>query len=90
MNMMLERSLLNTISVLGIELILGTKVISADVRRKTLVTVAGETISYKTLIIAIGARVLDLLHFFFVYFFISRWFCRCCLIFSFAAFHLST
>jgi len=35
-------------------------VISADVRRKTLLTATGETISYKTLIIATGARVLDL------------------------------
>jgi hypothetical protein len=42
---------------LGIELILGTKVISADVGRKTLVTSIGETISYKTLIVATGARV---------------------------------
>nr|ALR81983.1 monodehydroascorbate reductase [Eleusine coracana] len=44
----------------GIELILGTKVISADVRRKALVTAVGETISYKTLIIATGARALKL------------------------------
>ncbi|GJN21989.1 hypothetical protein PR202_gb09514 [Eleusine coracana subsp. coracana] len=44
----------------GIELILGTKIISADVRRKALVTAAGETISYKTLIIATGARALKL------------------------------
>uniref|UniRef100_A0A453PD99 FAD/NAD(P)-binding domain-containing protein n=1 Tax=Aegilops tauschii subsp. strangulata TaxID=200361 RepID=A0A453PD99_AEGTS len=41
----------------GIELVLGTRVISADVRRKTLLTATGETISYKTLIIATGARV---------------------------------
>jgi thioredoxin reductase len=34
-------------------------VIAADVRRKTLLTGTGETISYKTLIIATGARVLD-------------------------------
>ncbi|TKW41155.1 hypothetical protein SEVIR_1G295300v4 [Setaria viridis] len=40
----------------GIELILGTKVISADVRRKTLVTSIEETINYKTLIVATGAR----------------------------------
>jgi hypothetical protein len=72
MNMMLERSLINTISILGIDLILGTKVISADVRCKTLVTAAGETISFKTLIIVTDARVLDLLHFFFVYFFIFQ------------------
>lgn len=42
---------------LGIELILGTKVISVDVRRKTLDTSTGETISYGTLIVATGARV---------------------------------
>jgi NADPH-dependent 2,4-dienoyl-CoA reductase/sulfur reductase-like enzyme len=41
----------------GIELILGTKVISVDVRRKTLDTSAGETISYERLIVATGARV---------------------------------
>ncbi|XP_050224183.1 monodehydroascorbate reductase 4, peroxisomal [Mercurialis annua] len=44
----------------GIELVLGTRVKSADVRRKTLVTAAGETISYKILIIATGARALKL------------------------------
>ncbi|MDG6100464.1 hypothetical protein EXU34_23835, partial [Alteromonas sp. ZYF713] len=44
----------------GIELILGTRVKSADVRRKTLLTAAGETISYKFLIIATGARALRL------------------------------
>ncbi|XP_021648666.2 monodehydroascorbate reductase 4, peroxisomal isoform X1 [Hevea brasiliensis] len=36
----------------GIELVLGTRVKSADVKRKTLLTAAGETISYKILIIA--------------------------------------
>jgi hypothetical protein len=41
----------------GIELILGTKVISVDVRRKTLDTSTGETISYERLIVATGARV---------------------------------
>ncbi|PWA52103.1 FAD/NAD-linked reductase, dimerization domain, FAD/NAD(P)-binding domain protein [Artemisia annua] len=40
----------------GIELILGTRVESADVRRKTLLTTVGETIAYKFLIIATGAR----------------------------------
>jgi NADPH-dependent 2,4-dienoyl-CoA reductase/sulfur reductase-like enzyme len=45
----------------GIELVLGTRVKSADVRRKTLLTAAGETISYKILIIATGARVLELI-----------------------------
>ncbi|KAG9149641.1 hypothetical protein Leryth_022919 [Lithospermum erythrorhizon] len=44
----------------GIELILGTRVKSADVKRKTLLTTAGETISYKTLIVATGARPLKL------------------------------
>ncbi|PON52499.1 FAD/NAD-linked reductase [Parasponia andersonii] len=44
----------------GIELVLGTQVKSADIRRKTLLTAAGETISYKILIIATGARALKL------------------------------
>ncbi|XP_043725100.1 monodehydroascorbate reductase 4, peroxisomal-like [Telopea speciosissima] len=44
----------------GIELVLGTRVKSADVKRKTLLTAAGETISYKILIIATGARALKL------------------------------
>ncbi|XP_044479083.1 monodehydroascorbate reductase 4, peroxisomal-like isoform X1 [Mangifera indica] len=44
----------------GIELVLGTKVKSADVRRRTLLTAAGETISYKILIVATGARALKL------------------------------
>jgi monodehydroascorbate reductase (NADH) len=41
----------------GIELVLGTRVKSVDVRRKTLLSSTGETISYKFLIIATGARV---------------------------------
>ncbi|KAJ0053013.1 hypothetical protein Pint_02734 [Pistacia integerrima] len=45
---------------LGIELVLGTRVKSADVRRQTLLTAAGETISYKILIVATGARALKL------------------------------
>lgn len=45
---------------LGIEVVLGTWVKSADVKRKTLLTATGETISYKFLIIATGARVLTL------------------------------
>jgi len=53
--------------LLGIELVLGTKVISADVRRKTLLTGTGETISYKTLIIATGAQVLDLFVLLFIF-----------------------
>ncbi|KAK9271689.1 hypothetical protein L1049_002052 [Liquidambar formosana] len=44
----------------GIELVLGTRVKSADVRRKTLLTATGETISYKILIIATGAQALKL------------------------------
>ncbi|XP_047969155.1 monodehydroascorbate reductase 4, peroxisomal isoform X1 [Salvia hispanica] len=48
----------------GIELILGTRVKSADVRRKTLLTATGETISYKYLIVATGARVLKLFCFY--------------------------
>jgi hypothetical protein len=42
----------------GVELVLGTGVKSADVKRKTLLTTTGETISYKILIVATGARVL--------------------------------
>ncbi|KAL4571738.1 hypothetical protein LXL04_018503 [Taraxacum kok-saghyz] len=44
----------------GIELILGTRVESIDVRRKTLLTTTGETISYKFLIIATGSRAVKL------------------------------
>ncbi|KAL2528970.1 putative monodehydroascorbate reductase [Forsythia ovata] len=44
----------------GIELILGTRVKSADLKRKTLLTATGETISYKFLIVATGARALKL------------------------------
>ncbi|XP_050271211.1 monodehydroascorbate reductase 4, peroxisomal [Quercus robur] len=44
----------------GIELVLGTRVKSADVRRKTLLTTTGETISYKILLVATGARALKL------------------------------
>ncbi|XVF16390.1 hypothetical protein REPUB_Repub10bG0027300 [Reevesia pubescens] len=44
----------------GIELVLGTRVKSVDVRRKTLLTATGETISYEILIIATGARALKL------------------------------
>ncbi|KAJ4782501.1 Monodehydroascorbate reductase family protein [Rhynchospora pubera] len=44
----------------GIELILGTRVKSADLKKKALVTMAGETITYKYLIIATGARALKL------------------------------
>ena len=45
----------------GIEVVLGTKVKAADVKRKTLLTTTGETITYKILIIATGARVLQLI-----------------------------
>ncbi|XP_074310819.1 monodehydroascorbate reductase 4, peroxisomal [Silene latifolia] len=44
----------------GIELVLGTRVKSADVKRKTLLTATGETISYRILIVATGARTLKL------------------------------
>lgn len=44
----------------GVELVLGTGVKSADVKRKTLLTTTGETISYKILIVATGARALKL------------------------------
>lgn len=49
------------ISFSGVELVLGTGVKSADVKRKTLLTTTGETISYKVLIVATGARVLKLI-----------------------------
>ncbi len=45
----------------GIELVLGTRVKAADVRARTLLTAAGETISYKILVIATGARVYALI-----------------------------
>ncbi|KAI5084361.1 hypothetical protein GOP47_0000530 [Adiantum capillus-veneris] len=44
----------------GIELALGTHIKAVDVKLKTLLSAAGETITYKTLIIATGARVLRL------------------------------
>lgn len=44
----------------GIELVLSTRIKSVDVRMKTLLSGAGETITFKTLIIATGARVLKL------------------------------
>ncbi|KAI3503451.1 hypothetical protein L1887_31892 [Cichorium endivia] len=44
----------------GIELILENRVESADVRRKTLLTTTGETITYKFLIIATGSRAVKL------------------------------
>uniref|UniRef100_A0ACD5YXY2 Uncharacterized protein n=1 Tax=Avena sativa TaxID=4498 RepID=A0ACD5YXY2_AVESA len=40
----------------GIELVLATRVVSADLQQKTLLTNTGETISYGTLIVATGAR----------------------------------
>ncbi|KAJ0985855.1 hypothetical protein J5N97_004211 [Dioscorea zingiberensis] len=55
-----ERLTLNWYKEHGIELVLGTRVKSADVRRKTIITATGETISYKILIIATGARALKL------------------------------
>ena len=50
----------------GIELLLGTQVTAANVKASTLLTAAGETISYATLIIATGARVSDFPRFRFV------------------------
>ncbi|XP_078148741.1 monodehydroascorbate reductase 4 [Carex rostrata] len=44
----------------GIELILGTRVKSADLKMKELLTASGETITYNYLIIATGARALKL------------------------------
>lgn len=45
----------------GIELILETRVMDVDVKHKTLLTATGETITYKFLIIATGARVMKLI-----------------------------
>lgn len=45
------------LTLAGIELVLGTRVTQANVRDKTLLTAAGETISYSILIVATGARV---------------------------------
>ncbi|MCO5551311.1 hypothetical protein L7F22_004811 [Adiantum nelumboides] len=44
----------------GVELVLGTRIKLVDVKRRTLLSAAGETITYKILIIATGARVLRL------------------------------
>ncbi|GJP55718.1 hypothetical protein CLOM_g14655 [Closterium sp. NIES-68] len=44
----------------GIDVLLETRVVSADVLRKKLTTAAGETIQYTTLIVATGARALRL------------------------------
>ncbi|XP_076937193.1 monodehydroascorbate reductase 4, peroxisomal-like [Bidens hawaiensis] len=44
----------------GIDLILGTRVTSVNIKLKTLLTATGETITYKFLIIATGARALKL------------------------------
>ncbi|CAI7917141.1 unnamed protein product [Closterium sp. NIES-54] len=44
----------------GIDVLLETRVVSADVLRKKVTTAAGETIQYTTLIIATGARALRL------------------------------
>ncbi|KAI5065435.1 hypothetical protein GOP47_0020130 [Adiantum capillus-veneris] len=44
----------------GMELVLSTRIKSVDVKKRTLLSAAGETITYKTLIIATGARVLRL------------------------------
>ncbi|KAG6506973.1 monodehydroascorbate reductase 2, peroxisomal-like [Zingiber officinale] len=47
----------------GIDLVLGTRVKSANVQLKQLTTTTGETITYKILIIATGARALKLENF---------------------------
>lgn len=44
----------------GVELILSTEVVKADLAGKTLVTAAGETFSYETLIVATGSTVIRL------------------------------
>ncbi|CAI5480174.1 unnamed protein product [Closterium sp. Yama58-4] len=44
----------------GIDVLLETRVVSADVLRKKVTTAAGETIQYTTLIVATGARALRL------------------------------
>ena len=41
----------------GIELLLSTRIVTADVKQKTLTTASGESLSYQTLIVATGARV---------------------------------
>ncbi|KAG6557145.1 hypothetical protein Mapa_001072 [Marchantia paleacea] len=55
-----ERQLTKWYKDHGIELILDTRVVAADVKGRTLRTASQETIAYKTLIIATGARVLRL------------------------------
>lgn len=49
-------------SATGIELILDTKVVKVNLNLKTLLTQVHETITYRTLIIATGARVSSLPH----------------------------
>eukprot|EP00271_Cylindrocystis_brebissonii_P008854 TRINITY_DN23376_c0_g1_i1.p1 TRINITY_DN23376_c0_g1~~TRINITY_DN23376_c0_g1_i1.p1 ORF type:complete len:509 (-),score=113.78 TRINITY_DN23376_c0_g1_i1:1067-2593(-) len=44
----------------GVELLLSIRVVSADVKRRMLLTAAGEAITYQTLIVATGARALRL------------------------------
>lgn len=43
--------------VAGIELILSTEIVKADLASKTLVSAAGETFTYHTLVIATGSTV---------------------------------
>ncbi|KZV27938.1 monodehydroascorbate reductase [Dorcoceras hygrometricum] len=47
----------------GISLILGTEIVKADLASKTLISAAGETFKYQTLIIATGSSVINLTDF---------------------------
>jgi len=47
--------------IAGIELILSTEIVKADLATKSLISAAGETFSYQTLIIATGSTVRMLL-----------------------------
>jgi len=43
--------------IAGIELILSTEIVKADLAAKSLISASGETFSYQTLIIATGSTV---------------------------------
>jgi len=43
--------------IAGIELILSTEIVKADLAAKSLISAAGETFSYQTLVIATGSTV---------------------------------
>jgi len=45
------------LTVAGIELILSTEIVKADLAAKTLISAAGETFNYQILIIATGSSV---------------------------------